>query len=622
MNSVVFYILSFLVIFGFLNRSANSGEFLSTIAVRLQAKAFPSHSDFEYAKFSILRILFGLLLLSRSLDIHTLLTGSEVLSTIGLISAFYLLATVLLTIGLFTQYALLFLVFFMWQSGDAILGTATLGNDIGAMLAVVLFLTGSGKYLSIDSKMIGKGSKLESLLLYTYGNASTNTIALVKLAALTSYWAVCVYSLSMHLNEPAWMSGVAGPLLLTNSFMSSWHDLFSTLFNSSELAVHLARYSMWAMMLWYPMVLPFVLLGGVWRSYVIIWGLLFFTLSSVVLNLGSLAEIEFLFWAAIFWSKTGLNNKDKISIFYDDKCNLCDKTIRYICALDIFSRVKLKPVSENYDLLKDLGIDPGDALTDLYGVCNSDKTMKSGYSFYILLSQKIVLLWPFYPLLVSAKIFGIGSFIYRIIARKRIELFGVCTLSSIKLRLPKNAICNNEAVFQKAVVVHILFLSIISIAFMPAPYIGIQGSYNMASQAAHYYGITPINVFNKTDLRLSENWFTLESIDYDEVTPVFNRKGERLAFHKSDRVYFGGTLVFRRVLIDHDACAIKYFLTFMHNLSEIYLNYKDSADGKYTFRYRQYHQPGPDDNSLEAGIFKQREVELRCDATLEIDYKL
>jgi hypothetical protein len=222
---------------------------------------------------------------------------------------------------------------------------------------------------------------------------------------------------------------------------------------------------------------------------------------------------------------------------------------------------------------------------------------------------------------MSVKIFGIGSFIYRIIARKRIELFGVCTLPSIKQRLPKNAVYNKEAVFQKAVVVHILFLSIISIVFMPAPYIGIHGSYNMASQAAHYYGITPIDVFNKTDLRLSENWFTLESIDFDEVTPIFNKIGERLAFHKSDRIYFGRTLIFRRALIDYDGCAIKYFFPFMLNLSEVYLNYKNSADEKYTFRYHQYHQPSPDDNILETGIFKQREVELRCVATFEIDYK-
>lgn len=352
---------------------------------------------------------------------------------------------------------------------------------------------------------------------------------------------------------------------------------------------------MWAMMLWYPLVLPFVLIGGIFRTYVIVWGLLFFTLSSVVLNLGSLAEFEFIFWAALFWSRTGLSNHDKITIYYDDKCNLCDKTVRYICLLDIFSRVKLKPVSQNHKQLKALGIDPGDALTDLYGVCDGDKTIKFGYDFYILLARKIVLLWPFYPLLMAGEIMGLGRSIYRKIASRRVELFGVCTLSSVRQRSEQDAIFNRDSLLQKTAAAHIVLLSALFIVFMPAPYIGIPGSYNAASQSAHYYGITPIDVFNKS--------------------------GERLAFHESDRIYFGGTLIYRRAMIADDSCAIKNFLSLMVYLSQVYLEQKNSEEGTYRFRYRQYHRPNPDGDSLAFGTYRQNKVELRCDATFELEHK-
>jgi predicted DCC family thiol-disulfide oxidoreductase YuxK len=611
--------------------SPQFSNFLSSLGFYLRSKAFPGDSDQEHFKFSLLRILFGLLLFSRCLDIHLLL-ATEPTSLITLISLVYVLATLLLAIGMFTQWVLVFLVFFMWQMGETILSASTLGNDIAAMLAVMLFLCNSGKYLSVDAKILANYPKLAGLLLYTQGNVTPNTVALIKLAALSAYWAVCVYSMFMHINEPAWVSGVAGPLLLSNNFMSSWHEQFAALFSFSESAVHLARYSMWGMMLWYPAVLPFVLLGGVWRSYIIIWGLLFFTLSMVVLQLGTLAEIEFILWAAIFWSKTGLNNSDKIQVFYDDKCNLCDKTVRAICYLDIFSKVELKPVSENHDALEELGIDPAAALTDLYGACDSGRTLASGYSFYMLLVKKLVLLWPIYPLLLAGKIFGVGNYIYSRIALKRVEWFGVCVLPSNKHSYQKNIARNSAGLVQKTVSVHILLLSAIYLVSMPVPwwvfmqdsnsqYTGIQGARVSGSQAAHLYGITPINVFNATDLRMAENWFTLRSEEFDELLPVLNAKGERLDYHKSDRIYFGGTVPIRRSLIRQKVCAIQhgFYQPKLLQLIKIYLKQKAAPAGSYTFHYRQYFQQLPDAKNLVVGIYRENKVEISCELTFSVD---
>jgi len=392
--------LSFIVTLSITYLMVRRIKFLQSIVWKfgqyLQIKAFPSYSNFEYAKFPILRILLGLILLSRAISVHSFLTPGDLVSSIGLWSNIQIVAALFLTIGLFTQYSLLFLVFVMWHLGERILGTSTLGNDIGAMLCVLLFLVGAGKYWSVDSWITQRSQLLRKILLYTKEDPGPNIIALIKFSALISYWAVCVHSVSMHLNEPAWTTGVAGPLLLTNNFMSRWYQYFEMLFISSDLAVTIAKYPMWIMMIWYPAIIPFTLFGGIWRSFIIVWGILFFIVSLLFLHLGSLAEIEFIFWAAIFWSKSGINSKENLSVFYDDTCNLCDKTVQIISKLDIFGRINLKPVSKNHSTLKKLNINLTDALADLYGVNDRTGEIQSGYNFFIFGYQGI---FVFYGLL-------------------------------------------------------------------------------------------------------------------------------------------------------------------------------------------------------------------------------
>jgi hypothetical protein len=238
---------------------------MSAIVRRLEPRAFPVGSAFEHNKFALLRMVFGLALLMRELDVYSLLLASERLSPVGLWSGAAVLASALLTVGFASQWALLFLIGAMWQHGDAVVGTATLGNDVGAILAVLLFVMNAGKHLSIDALLLKRKPALHSPGLYYKGVPNADAVFYAKFTALTSYWAVCVYSVVIHLNEPAWMDGSAGPLLLSNNFMATWHEQFSALFASSEWAVALAKVSLWMMMLWYPAVLPFVLIGGWFR---------------------------------------------------------------------------------------------------------------------------------------------------------------------------------------------------------------------------------------------------------------------------------------------------------------------------------------------------------------------
>jgi predicted DCC family thiol-disulfide oxidoreductase YuxK len=617
---LIFFVISFIGIYILTKLIKPIREMMFAFGQYLQIKAFPSDSKYECYKFGILRVFFGAILLLRAYRINSMLILTETNTIIGVYSLIALVSAAFVMTGFLTQWALLILTFLVWQYGEIILNTSTLGNDVAAMLSLLLFLTSAGKFISIDSLIIKKIKWFSPMLLYFKDSTRSEHIALAKFTVLAAYWAICTYSLSIHFNEPAWTSGIAGPLVLTNNFMSSWFEFFQNLFERSPLSVHIARFSIWAMMLWYSAILPLVLIGGIWRKYIIIWGLLFFTLSMFVLNLGSLAEIEFVFWAALFWSNKGINNKDTLLIFYDDKCNLCDKTIQVITVLDFFKQIELKPISTNSEILEKYKISKDRALNDLYGIASLTKKTFFGYDFYVILAARLVLLWPFLPLLYLGKVTNIGYMVYRVIADRRKELFGLCILPRQKTIRPSPIIEDSSQPIFYSIVIHVIFLTSCYLVSIPAPYIGLQNNPTLGSRAAHYYGVAPINVFNITDIRMAQNWYTLFSSEFEEPVPLFTEKGSRLAMHKSDRVYFGNTLLFRRQFIGAEGCFLNANKTSIDYLSKVYLHTKNAIRGTYAFTYRQYFQQLPDMNKVVDGIYFQPSAQIRCSENYEINY--
>jgi predicted DCC family thiol-disulfide oxidoreductase YuxK len=587
------------------------------LAGHIAPRAFPGNSKCEHNKFALLRVLFGLILFARGLDVYGLLLDSERFSAVGFWAGAEMLAGALLALGLLTQWVLVFLVGAMWQYGDLVVAKSTLGNDIGAILAVLLLLVNAGKYLSLDSALLKRLPSLHRLLLYYRGVPGREAIFYAKFTALASYWAVCVYSIAIHLNEPAWMDGSAGPLLLSNNFMAVWHEQFSALFSSSELAVGLAKGSLWMMMLWYPAVLPFVLLGGWFRLYVIVWGWLFFALSMFFLQLGYLAEIEVVLWLALFWSVSGLDRRQPLEVLYDDRCNLCDRTVQAFTLLDVFGRVNLRPLSKNKQLLDEIGLDMEQALTDLYGMDGHSRRLFRGYDFYVQLSCTLALLWPLLPLLLLGRLLWIGPRIYRFIAERRTRLFGVCELPRRKF-LRSVGVEESRSGLPQAVTLHVCLLILFYFAAVPAPYIGWSGLPNLGASLAHIYGIAPIDVFNKTDLRMAENWFVLDSVDFQERVPLFAEDGSRLSMHTSDRLYFGHTLLFRRAVIGKPGCHFEAWRPLFEYMSRIYLQQRGVEAGEYDFKYRQFNQPLVSAADIARNQFKTVAPEMLC----ALDYKI
>lgn len=626
MGIYIVYFLSLLAIGLLVMRAKRIPESLFNGIRLLGGHGFSANAE-ELPKFALIRIGLGFVVAWRGLAVISHLSLSDFDNDILIFYACLNVMTgVLLLFGFLTQYAILYLVFLQWQIGDAVLGVSTLGNDIGAILAVLLFVVNAGRTVSFDACLLEsqKFGFSKRLLLYYRTPANLETIHAAKFVALFSYWLVCVYSLAMHVSEPAWMSGAAGPLLLSNNFMSVWHAEFSRVFMASSESVYLAKIALWLMMPWYLLVLPFVLLGGLCRKYVIVWGWLFFIFSAFVLQLGWLAEIEFLLWAAIFWSKFGVSQVEAFEVAFDDKCNLCDKTVKVVRVFDIFDRVKLLPLSGGVVWLDSKKVSLARAQEDIHGYDSTSGYLYAGYEFYCRLSRELVLLWPLYPALLIGKWLKAGPAIYSWIAVRRRVLFGVCNLPSPKKNVRQLA-CSEadkaQVTIAAIVIIHVLLLGFSYFLAIPSPYLGHEGWKNRLAQSAHIYGITPIDVFNKSDLKMAENWFTLsvKTGAGERLLPILQSDGSRLAYHASDRIYFGNTLKFRRDYIDKNGCFFESERQRMNYLVSVALRKSDMDDSAgLSFVYRQYYQSLPDDGLIAANLFVPQSTVLRCEVVFTV----
>ena len=161
---------------------------------------------------------------------------------------------------------------------------------------------------------------------------------------------------------------------------------------------------------------------------------------------------------------------------------------------------------------------------------------------------------------------------------------------------------------------HVTLLGVFYLAGLPAPDVGHAGLRKVLGEIAQFYGIGPVNVFNEKDLRMAENWFTLSLLadDRESLIPIFADDGSRLAYHASDRVYFGNTLPWRRNHIDQPGCFFDQDQDEMRYLASIYLRKQGLPPGKYRVRYRQYFEPLPDPAQVIRNQFLRQPREVRC----------
>lgn len=593
----------------------------------------------EIVRLELARIACGLILAHRTL--YTILYLPPDSTPAELFAGWSILvAAISFAAGVLTPAVGFFLVL-MAHPADDVLRTATLGTDVLQMLLLVLVFAPVGQALSLDAAWgervpIWRGAlrALRSL----FGAPTAARISILRFLALISFGILCLYSVLYHFTDPAWMQGYANAVLLTSNYLSQHYGLFRELFAVHPgVGLRIAEAMLYAMIAWELLLVPFVLLGAFTRNIVVAWGLLFFLVSTFVLQLGWLPYYEYVFWAVLFWQGAWLNaaGRATVELVYDDRCNLCDRTVRFVSRADLFGVVAFRPLSRNQELLSKHGIAAGDALQDLYGIDRRGRVFK-GYDLYTELARRVLLLVAAWPLLVIGRRLRIGPWIYRWIAARRIRLFGVCERaaplpSSVHSALEANAASAPSprqpmlvALLVAYVVLLAAFLPRIVLLNVPADSFAPLREFDRLAQrwlghAHELVGLTEINVFNADDLRMSEGFFTVEARGTDgrlRMLPFTGAVGERLAWHYSDRVYFANSLAFCRYRPkDHHYC---YRESHLPHIREIVAwAREDTALQAPQYLIRYYFQPLPEAERLKRYQFRMPDIQPVCEVIFD-----
>ena len=569
-------------------------------------RAFPS-SFHEIPKFAAMRAIFGLVLLVRAgyqwyyimpMDLADPMFMAALIATT--------VFSVFITFGFMTTVSLTAMVLIMF--GERPMRSSTLGNDIAAILSIMLVFCGAHQAFSLDRFIAKKWAVWHALTGNRFVTATwremPDQMSMFKFVAVLSYWCLCLYSAFKHYAEPSWMSSDASVWLLTSSFIAEQYGFFRSLFETPVME-DVFRYSMWLMFPWYMIFLPAFFIGGWIQRFNLIWWFTFLLLSSRVLQLGSLGEIEIVFFIALVFCPTK-RPKETIQFYYDSKCNLCARTVAFVRGIDITRHVRFISAQAAKKHLKKNGISLEDALKFLAGEYKGQ--FYQGYNLYCLVSRKTPLLWPAFPILWLGKITGIGPKIYQKIADNRIKMFGVCQIPVKPRFIPQDF--QGWSIARPSILATRTTICAFALLFLTFPPIGIVYEGEFFSHFKKYYraadilGIAPINVFNKVDLQMSSHWRVIEYCPPKgsekagcDLVPLTGWDGERLAYHASDSVYYGGTLKWRRHNIEEGALCDyggegRYQTEILHQFAGLYMRLNDLQNGDFKVTY--FYHPLPE----------------------------
>lgn len=454
-------------------------------------------------------------------------------------------------VGLFTPFAVFFLMGGANILADNFLGASTLGTMVFSIVMLLCLLAPAGRTLSVDRWLVNRGTPLLADMvgwqLRISGACSHNRLLWAKFVSLLAYFCVCLYSITWHLNDEAWTSGmVLAWVMLSPMAMPTLAGTGWAMYEWSPwLYVNVTRLICVGMFAWYVLVLPGLFMGRWFRAYAIYWGLCFFLVSTFGLSLSYLGLYELLFWFALFGAGgiTGARS-GTILVLFDDRCNLCDRTVRSLAWLDIFGRCEFLPIRRNLDFAQRHGITLEQGLTDLIGIeTDSGKSEHhAGYALYLLLSKRLLLLWACYPILLLGKWTGLGPWVYRWVADRRTRLFGVCETSTLPDRFTRLGqdrhldVDTGDAslklrgdVFPLGVSLAVLLMAASFLVRLPVKGehsvdgVLASASRSLLGAAPLGFGIGKINVFNAEDLSLfSYGMAVLEKDDIErpgEVEP-------------------------------------------------------------------------------------------------------
>ncbi|AZO76315.1 MULTISPECIES: DUF393 domain-containing protein [unclassified Bosea (in: a-proteobacteria)] len=496
-------------------------------------RAFPEH-DFtsDFAMVDLARIAVGLLATIRygEIFISGWMVGSA--STAALAGVMVLMALCVL-FGFMTPLAVFLLMSTSNILVDNLLGASTLGTMVMSIVLLLLLLAPAGRRISADSLLVARHGLLARTVLLQWritGDPSSDRLVIAKIAAIFAYYCVCIYSVTWHLQDEAWLSGmVIARVMLSPVSNPELNEQVWRLYQFSPwLVVSLSRISIYGMFAWYILVLPGLLMGKVVRAFVIWWGLAFFLISTFVLPLRFLGWYELVFWFVLFFPAQWLVGRKPLSlaILFDDRCNLCDRTVRFLALIDIFGQCEFRPIRRNTSFAAEHGVTLAEGLTDLVGIDLHSGRRYDGYELYLRLVRRLPLLWPALIPLELGRRLWIGPWLYRLVADRRIAMFGICTTSAIPDRFTaaRQSVSTADQTRTWPVMISSLLVALaaLSLAFLVRlPVAGSDDNPSFLSRLSRTvigsaplgFGVGKINVFNESDLRLFRTSISFQFTD-------------------------------------------------------------------------------------------------------------
>ncbi|MCA6121855.1 DUF393 domain-containing protein [Bradyrhizobium sp. WSM 1704] len=554
-------------------------DFSARILVRLDRIALAANlkEDIdlprEARRINLLRIALGLVFLWRWSNLLPLALMVQD-DLVSYVTAFLAVLTgVCLTVGFFTPVASMALLLGAIFSFDLGFSAGTLGTHVLLMANLPLLLFPAGTALSLDARLMRSRGMLGSMVRGLYGLVGTPSMArsrIGRLFAVISYCCLCLYSILWHLDDPAWLKGYANLQVLSGFYLSRYPDFFQWLYHAHPpIAIALSQASIYMMMIW-EMFFSVFLFGRFTRYYVLWIGAIFLCISGFVLQLSYLPWVEVVFFTLVFWQDWWLNvgGRRSLTVFFDDRCRLCDGTMRFLSKVDLFGIVSPSGLSRSREQVAAAGLTEAEVMEDLCGRAGDGKLYR-GYDLYLELTRRVLLLLPAWPLLLIGKLTGLGPLIYRTIAARRRRIFGTCSPSMITaddfrpVHAADIVAIPPRLLWPSAFALAYLFL-LICYVVGTLPYgqsLWLKHPSTSVIYAASYnYGLVPINVFNKQDLAMENNFVTIEARRADApneevLLPYLDRNGRRLGWNRSDRFYFGNSVLLRRSMIEyHNYC--------------------------------------------------------------------
>ena len=536
-----------------LSTTRAASSFAASVIAFLRSRQLfnPADLESEVTRLNLIRIVAGLLVLHRTYHIFDYWFETDYsLAGLGPIAA-VTAAAVMLTIGLATPLAAAFLLLFNRHWLDSDLSTYTLSTDLTQMILLVLLFAPGGTKLSVDRRYF-------PWIYDLFGRPTADRVMIARFCGAMSYGFLCLFSVLEHAYDHGWTNGYAVAQALTISATSRNFDAIRELQSHAPAAFFaVTKVLTCGMFAWELLFIPLVLWNRTTRFIAAAWGLLFITLSSLLLTLQWLPSFELALWALIFWGDFGVNvdNKSALDLFYDDRCNLCDRTVRILHRLDIFGVLRFKPLSRNADAVERLGVPMQQAMADLVGADPRTDCVWTGYDLYIELSKRILLIMPLWPVLAFGRLIAAGPAIYRVVADHRREWFGICTRSAATAAGTDAPVGAERPAVMRALLISYAIIAAFSLLRAPVVRHSASGVLSQwrVFEFTSVFGLTPISVFNQDYLPITENFFTITGIrpgGGEVLLPFFGASGESLTWQNwSDSAFLSDGIRWRAKLL-------------------------------------------------------------------------